>query len=187
MTPAIVKPGIYQATTARHRTLMAKEDNPNVRIVSGNVNSFSTGRMVLLINPSVKAAIKAVRISRIRNCPGKIWSIIRWVIRNAIAFSTQLISNLSISGKLWGMSYELWVMNNTSLFVVFSLIHGTGDLADNYRSTDATRKLRVFAVNCASRESLASIGSPQLSAQLFTGKYVYYYRPNPCFYSITPW
>jgi hypothetical protein len=105
--PVIVNPGMNHATPARHKTLIANEDSPSVRIVRGNVSSFNTGRMVLLIKPNVRAAIKAVRISRIRNCPGKIWSIIRWVIRNAIAFSTQLISNLGMLASNSRMIYRL--------------------------------------------------------------------------------
>lgn len=99
--PPIWNPGTYQETNIKHSTLIASDDNPNVRNVSGNVRNLSTGRTVLLIKPNNKAAIRAVIKSRSRNCPGKKWSIIRCVIKNAIALSTQLISSLNIGS--WGL------------------------------------------------------------------------------------
>jgi hypothetical protein len=94
--PPIKNPGTYHETNIKHSTLIANEDIPSVRIVKGNVRNFRIGLTVLLIKPKTNAAISAVTTSRSRNCPGKKWSIIRCVIKNAIALRTQLISNLSI-------------------------------------------------------------------------------------------
>ncbi len=57
-----VKPGTIRVTAQKNAPLISIENNPSVRMLSGNVRRFTIGLTIMLRNTSIAATMTAVRI-----------------------------------------------------------------------------------------------------------------------------